>query len=81
MSNENNKQIQNLLNKVSKHLGSTPDQLKKAAVNGNMDSVLKNLDKEEALKIQEILNDKNLSSKLLSSPQAQNLIKDLLGDK
>lgn len=81
MNNESNKQVENLLNQVSSHLGKTPDELKKAAINGNMDTVLNNLDKNESLKIQQILSDKNLSSKLLSTPQAQKLMKDLLGDK
>ena len=78
MNNESNKQVENLLNQVSSHLGKTPDELKKAAINGNMDTVLNNLDKNESLKIQQILSDKNLSSKLLSTPQAQKLMKDLL---
>lgn len=81
MNAENNKKVENLLNTVSKHLGTTPEKLKQSAINGNMSNALNNLDKAEAEKIQKILNDKDLSSKLLSSPQAQQLIKDLLGDK
>lgn len=81
MTNENNQKVENLLNKVSKHLGTTPEDLKQAAISGNMNNALNNLDKKESEKIQQILNDKDLSSKLLSSPQAQKLIKDLLGDK
>lgn len=81
MNNENNKQVETLLNKVSSHLGKTPEELKQAAINGNVNNILGNLDKNESEKIQKILTDKNLSSKLLSTPQAQKLIKDLLGDK
>ena len=81
MNNENNKQIEKLLGTVAKHLGTTPESLKNAAINGSMSKALNGLEKQESEKIQKILSDKDLSSKLLSSPQAQKLIKDLLGDK
>ena len=66
MSNENNPNFENLLKSVSDKLGKSPEELKKAS---------------DAQKIQKILSDKNAANKILSTPQAQSLIKKLLGDK
>ena len=81
MSNENNEKAENLLNKVSQYLGKNSSELKNAAQNGDMSKVLNNLNAEDSQKIQKVLTDKNLATKLLSTPQAQKLIKDLLGEK
>ncbi|MDQ5983167.1 MAG: hypothetical protein RUMPE_00165 [Eubacteriales bacterium SKADARSKE-1] len=81
MSNENNEKVDNLLNKVSQYLGQNSDELKKAAQSGDMSKALGSLNAEDSQKIQKVLSDKNLASKLLSTPQAQKLIKDLLGEK
>lgn len=86
MSNKNsnfdsNSRANNLLNKVSEHLGQTPENLKKAMTSGDLSQSLKNISKEDAQKIQKVLTDKNLAAKLLSTPQAQKLMKDLMGDK
>lgn len=86
MSNKNsnfdsNKKANNLLNKVSEHLGQTPESLKKAMTSGDLSQSLKNISKEDVQKIQKVLTDKNLAAKLLSTPQAQKLMKDLIGDK
>lgn len=81
MSNEKNENVENLLNKVSQYLGKNPNELKKAAQSGDMAKTLNNLTPQDSEKIQKVLTDKNLASKLLATPQAQKLIKDLLGEK
>lgn len=81
MSNPNNAQVQNLLNTLSKKLGVSPENLKKSVQSGNISSSLKNLDPDEAKKIQEIISNKEASSKILSSNKAQDLMKKILGDK
>lgn len=81
MSNPNNAQVQNLLNTLSKKLGVSPENLKKSVQSGNISSSLKNLDPYEAKKIQEIISNKEASSKILSSNKAQDLMKKILGDK
>ncbi|MEI3542594.1 MAG: hypothetical protein V8P98_07350 [Acutalibacteraceae bacterium] len=81
MSNENNQNFENLLKSVSDKLGKSPEELKKASETGNIENLLGNLRPNDAQKIQKILSDKNAANKILSTPQAQSLIKKLLGDK
>lgn len=81
MPNENNFNIENLLKSVSNKLGKTPEELKKASETGKVNDLLGSLRPTEAQKIQKVLSDKNAANKILSSSQAQNLIKKLLGDK
>lgn len=78
--NDNN-QAENLLNSVSKQLGADKENLKKAAQSGNLQNVLKNLNPNDAQKIQKVLSNKEEAKKLLSTPQAQQLLKKFLGDK
>ncbi len=75
------KQIQDILNSLAQRLGENPDKLKANIQNGNTSKMLNNLDKKQADKIQAILNDKEKTEKLLSTPQAQALLKKLMGDK
>ena len=81
MSNENNPNFENLLKSVSDKLRKSPEELKKASETGNIENLLGNLRPNDAQKIQKILSDKNAANKILSTPQAQSLIKKLLGDK
>jgi hypothetical protein len=78
---EKEKQIQNILNSLSQKLGESPDKLKANMQNGDMSKMFNNMDKKQAEKIQSILNDKEKTEKLLSTPQAQALLKKLMGDK
>lgn len=78
---EKDKQIQDILNSLSKRLGEDPEKLKANAQSGNMSKMLDNMDKKQADKIQEILNDKEKTEQILKTPQAQALIKKLMGDK
>lgn len=78
---DNNENLQNLINTASQRLGTTPEDLKKASQQGNVQNLLNQLDGEQAKKVQQILNDKEASQKLLNSPQAQALLKKLMGGK
>ena len=80
MSGENNN-LENLINTISKKLGTDPNKLKDAAQNGNVNDIIKNLNQKDAEKIQKILSDKNATSKLLSTKKAQQLLKKFMGDK
>jgi hypothetical protein len=75
------KNVENLLNKVSKYLGKNPEEIKNAAKNGNIKSVLSNLSSKDAKNIEKIVTDKNLAEKLLSTKEAQKLVKDVFGGK
>lgn len=78
---DKDKQIQDILNSLSKRLGENPDKLKANIQSGDMSKMLNNIDKKQADKIQEVLGDKEKTEKLLSTPQAQALLKKLMGDK
>ena len=81
MSSQNNgRNLENLLNSVSEKLGKSPEELKKATQSGNIENLLGGLNQNDAQKIQKVLSDKNIANKLLASQQAQSLIKKLLGD-
>ncbi len=76
---DNNENLQDLINTASQRLGTTPENLKQASQQGNVQNLLNQLDGEQAKKVQQILNDKEASQKLLNSPQAQALLKKLMG--
>ena len=76
---ENN--VENLLNKVSKYLRKNPEEVKKAVKDGNIKGVLSNLSSKDANNIEKIITDKNLAEKLLSTKEAQKLVKDVFGGK
>lgn len=78
-NNENN--VEKLLKSVSDKLGKSPEELKNASQSGNVENLLSNLNPNDANKIKKLLSDKNAADKILSTPQAQSLIKQLLGDK
>lgn len=80
-NNIDNDQLQKLLNTVSKRLGTNPQQLRNAAETGKIQESIGNISKKDADKIQKILSDKDATSKLLSTPKAQQLLKKLMGEK
>ncbi len=78
---DSNENLQDLINTASQRLGTTPEVRKKASRQGNVQNLLNQLDGEQAKKVQQILNDKEASQKLLNTPQAQALLKKLMGGK
>ena len=72
---------QELLNTASQRLGQSPDRLKQALQNGEVKSMLKNMSPQQAQKVECILNDPAAAQKLLSTPQAQMLLKRFMGGK
>ncbi len=75
----NNEQINSLINQLSERLGADSSQVRDALQKGNLDRVLQNMDQSQAQKIGAILSDPEQSKKVLSTPQAQALIKKLMG--
>ena len=71
----NQDELQKLLNTAAQRLGTNPDQLKKSAQNGDLSKMLGNLNANDAKKLQQVLNDPEAANKLLSTPQAQALLK------
>lgn len=78
---EKDKQIENILNSLAQKLDENPNEIKKNAQKGEVGSLLNKMDGKQASKVQEILNDKEKTERLLNTPQAQALIKKLMGDK
>ncbi len=75
----NNEQINSMINQLSLRLNADSTQVKEALQKGNLDKVLMNMDEKQARKISRILSDPEESKKVLSTPQAQALIKKLMG--
>lgn len=76
----NNDNTNKILKDLSKRLGMSEDKIKSAAQNGNMQEIMNNTDSESAKRINEILNNPQKRQQVLSSPQAQALLKLLSGD-
>ena len=68
-----------LLGAVSKKIGVSSDQLKKELEEGRFDSALASMNKNDASKLQKVMNDPKLIEKMMSTPQAQALYKKLSG--
>lgn len=77
----NNQELQALLNLVAQRLGKRPDELQQQAQSGNLQNLLSNMNPNDAAKLQQVLGDAEATKKLLSSPQAQALLKKLNGQK
>ena len=58
--------------------GASFDKLKKAAsINPQLAAALKNLSQDDIEKINNIINDKNATAKILATPQAQEILRKL----
>lgn len=77
MANEN--ELQTLLNTMAQRLGATPDQIRSEAQSGDLSRLFGAMDPNDAARIQKVLNDRAATEKLLNSPQAQQLIRQLTG--
>lgn len=68
--------------KMAKNNNVNINELKQAAENGKVDDFIdKKLSKEASQKIKNILSDKSATEKLLSTPQAKELMNKLLNNK
>lgn len=81
-SNKNNavnggEQLDELVQKASKYLNTTPEQLKESAVNGSVQSIFSQMPPQQAQKLRQVLSDENAVKKLLSSQQAQAILRGL----
>ena len=80
MENENNIDKQALLDmisKVSKDLGANAKGIDSAIESGNLEKLLSSLPPKHASKLQQALSNKEMAKRILSSPQAAQLIKEL----
>lgn len=72
--------INNLLSQLSKKLGVSSNEITSAAQKGDVQSLLKNADSEEAKQFNSVLSDPEKTKQVLNSPQAKAIMK-LLSDK
>ncbi len=81
MNSDKSLSLDAMLKKASEKLGTSSEKIKSAASSGKINDLLKNLGPKEAQKITNILSNKEATSKLLSTPKAQQLLKKFLRDK
>lgn len=70
---ENNEQLGRILNILAERMGTTPDDLVKAAQDGTLREIL-NGSSDDIKAFEVILSDPNIARKLLSPEQATSLI-------
>ena len=76
-----NSRLEALLKLTAQRMGSTPEALKQAAQNGDLSQVMGSMTSGENQAMQKVLSDPEAAKKLLSTPQAQALLKMLQGGK
>lgn len=74
----NNRDTDNFFKKAGAKSGIDVDKMKQAADNGQLnDYINQNLSKDVSKQLKDVLSDENKTKELLSSPQAQELMKKL----
>lgn len=76
----NQQQLNEILKSLSQKLNTTPENLKSAVEQGNLQDITKTMDSSQAEKLNKVLSDPNMTQKLMSTPQAQELMKKLMGN-
>lgn len=74
----NHEQLEAMLRSAAQRMGTTPEALQRAVQNGDLSSMLGRLDQNQAAAMEHVLSDPEAAKKLLSTPQAQALLR-LLG--
>lgn len=75
-----NHNIEGLLKIVSAKLNMKPEVLKKQLEEGKFEEAMKNMNKNDSAKFQQILKNPALAEKIMSAPQAQSLYNKLMND-
>ncbi|OJU13239.1 MAG: hypothetical protein BGN88_02440 [Clostridiales bacterium 43-6] len=73
--------LNELVGMASDKLGTSRDNIEKAMNSGSLDKILGNLKPGDAARLQNVLKDKAATEKLLSTPQAQQLLKKIIEGK
>ena len=76
-----NSQLEKLLQVTAQRMGTTPDSLKAAAHSGDLSQMMGGMGAKESAAMQKVLNDPEAAKKLLSTPQAQKLLRLLGGQQ
>ena len=83
MNKNNNTKVdsEKLISDAAKQLGKNPEDFKNTLDNGALKKMIGNLSAEQSNQLNKALSDKEYAKKLLSTPQAQALIKKLSKNK
>lgn len=73
-------QLYALLQYASRKMGVSPQELATALADGGVEKLADHLSPESTAKLQSMMGDRARAQTLLESPQAQALLKKLLGD-
>ena len=73
--------INGLLNVISRKIGVPPEKLKNELEEGKFDSALNAMNKNDAARFQQAVNNPKIVEKMMSSPQAKALYEKLSGGK
>lgn len=77
--NLSEEQMNRIMKNASKKTGVDVNKMKNAAQNGKLDDFIgKNLSADASKKLKSVLSDKSATEKLLSTPEAKELLKNLL---
>ena len=79
-NNIDSEKLSGLLKAVSGKIGVPPEKLKKELEEGKFDSALSNMNKNDAEKFRQAVNNPKLIEKMMSTPQAKALYKKLTGE-
>lgn len=78
----NNNDMNKLMENARKKAGIDINKMKQAAEKGNLDDFInQNLSADASKKLKNVLTDKSAAEKLLSTPQAKELMKKLMEGK
>ncbi len=78
----NSKDMNNFMKNAREKTGIDVEKMKQAADNGNLDDFInKNLSADASQKLKNVLTNKEAAEKLLSTPQAKELMKKLMEGK
>ena len=80
-NNFDTKKLTGLLNAVSRKIGVPPEQLRSELEAGKFDSALAAMNKNEAARFQQAVNNPEIVEKMMSTPQAKALHEKLSGGK
>lgn len=78
MNKNNNFDNEKIIKNAAEQLGKSPEEIKKALENGNLKKAIGNLSESQAAQLNKALSNEEYAKKILSSPQAQALIKKLM---
>lgn len=73
----NNANYDKMLEMLSKRIGTDPNKLRSVAQSGSVDELMRSMNPNDAMKIQNLLQNKTELERLMKTEQAQAILKKL----